>query len=111
MLVSGSDCLDLLDQVQDEIATTRAEVVAQATAGLVAMPWSPARVVSTGDRRERMAPNRSDHQLDMHPYRWQALSGNVSYFSRTLLDPQSELAQMCCRVISPSTMVLREGLI
>lgn len=38
MLVNGSDYLDLLDQVQDEIATTRAEVVAQATAGLVAMP-------------------------------------------------------------------------
>lgn len=37
MLASGPDYLDLLDQVQDEIATTRAEVVAQATAGLVAM--------------------------------------------------------------------------
>lgn len=179
MLVSGSDYLDLLDQVQDEITTTRAD------AGLVAMHWrigcwlneerecgacfigswsksiraafpgikgmsgrnvrhmaTFAREASSelcsdycknpwgyimklldktepGARREwyRQAIVESgwsqtvlDHQLDMHPYKRQALSGNVSYFSRTLLDPQSELAQMCCRVISPSTMALREGM-
>lgn len=184
MLASGSDYLDLLDQVQDEIATTRAEVVAQATAGLVAMHWrigcclneerecgagfigswsksiraafpgikgmsgrnvrymaTFAREVSSelcsdccknpwgyimklldktepGARREwyRQVIVESgwsqtvlDHQLDMHPYKRQALSGNVSNFSRTLSDPQSELAQTCRRMILPSAMVLREG--
>lgn len=34
-----------------------------------------------------------DHQIDMRLYERQALAGNVSNFSRTLPDPQSELAQ------------------
>ncbi len=39
MLANGSDYLNLLEQVKGEIATTRSEVAARASAGLVAMHW------------------------------------------------------------------------
>ena len=172
VLANGSEYLDLLEQVKGEISTTRAEVAAQAAAGLVAMYWRIgcrlneereygtgfidslskdiraafpgikgmsgrnlrymakfAREVSSefcsayckipwghimklldktepGARREwyRQAIVENgwsqavlDHQLDLHLYERQALSGNVSNFSRTLPDPQSELAQQALK--------------
>ena len=172
MLANGSDYLNLLEQVKGEIATTRSEVAARASAGLVAMHWRIgchlneereygtgfidslskdiraafpgikgmsgrnlrymakfAREVSSelcsayckipwghimklldktepGAQREwyRQAIIENgwsqtvfDHQLALHLYERQAVSGSVSNFSRTLPDPQSELVQQALK--------------
>lgn len=82
------------------------EVDAEFCNGYCKIPWG--HIVKLldktepGERREwyRLATIENgwsqvvlDHQIDMRLYERQVLSGNVSNFSRTLPDPQSELAQ------------------
>lgn len=112
MLENGSDYLQVLSQVKREIAQTRTHAARCVNSELICMYWRIGAILDAqsywGSKaietlsqdmyaRESIESGWSHsvlvHQIESHLYERQKLSKTMNNFSRTLPEPESELAQ------------------